>query len=117
MFNLARKYEVIPLKISAIKAFDRRLRKYSEINCRDPGQNDEFLEVLRYLAVNSQLEDENDDQEVTSSTLLRCLMRYAVAHLQNLLRDEEYREIVADHSIVGLEFMTVMDQIIDAATL
>ena len=112
VFNLAGKYEVQPLKIAAIKAFDRRLKKCSEKIHRDYV---EFLEVLKYLAVNAQLEDDIGYGEVNSATLLECLMKYVLVELGGLLQEDEFEEIVLEHSNVGLALMKVLNQTIIAS--
>lgn len=126
VFHLAAKYEVPSLQISALKAFERRLKKYSALVQKDV---DELLDVLRYLASRSRMGSEmsfvsssNTDEGTLSSTpgvetsaLLKSLMRYVVAHVGELLQEEEFQEIVAEHGAIGLELMKVLQETIVAS--
>lgn len=128
VFALATKYEVWVLQYNAVKGFERRLRKYASESNKG---NDELLDALRYLAsaapaVNAipgtpttvhSFEDETsalnaniniESVSIGPTTLLKGLLRYIIAHIGTLLGEEEFRDIVVDHGIIGLELMNVL---------
>lgn len=134
VFALATKYEVWGLQFSAVKAFDKRLKKYAN---EDEKVVDEVLEALKYLisamlgaASNPITPTTNDSFEAQANSveghldnssfgvlptmLLRRLLQYVVAHVDTLLNEEEFREIVAEHGVVGLELMHVLKESMSA---
>jgi len=119
VFHLAGKYEVPGLQASALKAFERRLKKYSTNPQKDI---DELLDVLRYLASTtgwSSKESEEAEETAAASidtgALLKSLMRYVIAHLEDLLEEGEFKEIVAEYGMIGLELMKVLKESIVAS--
>ncbi|KAK5949694.1 hypothetical protein OHC33_009291 [Knufia fluminis] len=121
VFHLAGKYEVLSLQASALKAFERRLKKYSSLVQKDI---DELLDVLRYLASasangwvsrHSSEGDETTASTTDTSALLKSLMRYVVVHVEDLLDEDEFQEIVAEHGMIGLELMKVLKESIIAS--
>jgi len=138
VFALATKYEVWTLQYSAVKAFEKRLRKYAnETNLAA----DELLDALRYLAAaapaetravppstpttNNDTENENEQNVVDTSrgdsisigptTLLRSLLRYILVHVEALLQEEDFRDIVVENGIIGLELMNVLKESVVAS--
>ena len=122
VFHLTSKYEILSLQASALKAFERRLKKYSALELRD---NDELLDVLRYLAStsastwsskeSSEVGEPAAAASIGTGALLNSLMRYVVVHVEDLLEEDEFQEIVAEHGMIGLELMKVIKESIVAS--
>jgi len=115
VFHLAGKYEVLGLQASALKAFERRLKKYSTTAQKDV---DELLDVLRYLASKtgwSSKFNEVTEPSIDIGALLKSLMRYVVVYLEDLLEEDEFKEIVAEYGMIGLELMKVLKESIVAS--
>lgn len=157
VWALAAKYSVHGLQASALRAFNRRLKRYAKQNEQDR-ELDELLDVLRYLASNHSttppctahelernaspitaaaeedtskndtptidqieggchLHDHTASSIPTSPTLLRSLMRYVATQLDTLIKEEEFRELMAEHGTIGLELAMVFGEIMAASEI
>lgn len=119
VFHLAGKYEVLGLQAGAFKAFERRLKKYSTTAQKDV---DELLDVLRYLASTTgwSSKEPGEVNEIIAASIdtgapVKSLMRYVVVHLEDLLEEDEFKEIVAEYGMIGLELMKVLKESIVAS--
>ena len=70
---------------------------------------------MSFMSANADNGTMNSAPDVETSALLKSLMEYIMAHVGELLQEEEFQEIVADHGIIGLELMKVLHETIIAS--
>lgn len=125
VFNLAVKWRVDGLQHTSFLGFQNRLKRYVKAG-PDEKAIEELLDAFRYLAstastnaavlaVSEEKENIDIEQSVGVPVLLKTLMRYFCVHIPALIRDMEFRRIVAEYGITGLVLFEIVDETIVAS--